>query len=110
MRMLEQANIAEQVKDKLVFGENVAQTAQFVYSGNADAGLIGMSQAREMEKTHRVLMLPDNSYPPIEQAGVVVKASKAKAEAGKFLEFLLSPGAQAVFTEFGFKPPSKEPR
>jgi molybdate transport system substrate-binding protein len=105
MKMLEKMGLSAQMEPKLVRGENVAQAAQFVYSGNADAGLIGMSHAREMEKMNRVIVLPDGSYPPIEQAGVVIKASKAKAQAARFLEFLVSPWAQTIFAEFGFKPP-----
>jgi molybdate transport system substrate-binding protein len=108
MAWLEQNHLAAKLESHLVMGENVAQTAQFVLSGNADAALIGMSHARELATTHRVIQLPDNSYPAIEQAGVVIRSSKMKREGEQFLEFLISPPAQAIFAEFGFKPPVKD--
>jgi molybdate transport system substrate-binding protein len=101
--------VYDQLKSKLVLGENVSQTAQFAQSGNADAAFIPLSLAASapMQRDGHWLLLPDESYPPIEQAGVVVKASQYKPQAARFLEFLVSPEAQALLHDFGFEAPRK---
>src|SRR5581483_3732290 len=52
---LQKAKLYDQVKEKLVLGENVSQTAQFVTSGNADVGMISLSlaQAADLQKQGR---------------------------------------------------------
>jgi molybdate transport system substrate-binding protein len=106
---LQHYKIYDQVKSKLVLGENISQTAQFLQSGNAGAGFLALSIAMspEMEKNGRWLLLPEDSYPPIEQAGVVVKASRNKEQAKRFLKFLISADGQAVLRDLGFGPPQK---
>ena len=106
---LEHYKIYDPVKSKLVLGENISQTAQFLQSGNVDVGFLALSIAKspEMESKGRWLLLPESSYPLIEQAGVVVRSSKNKEQARRFLEFLVSPDAQLILAESGFKPPKK---
>jgi molybdate transport system substrate-binding protein len=104
---LQHYKIYDQVKNKLVLGENISQTAQFLQSGNVDVGFLALSTAMspEMESKGRWLLLPEESYPPIEQAGVVVRSSKNKEQARRFLTFLTSPEGRVVLAECGFKPP-----
>jgi molybdate transport system substrate-binding protein len=100
--------VYDQLKPKLVLGENISQTAQFVQSGNADVAFLSLSLAASgaMREGHWVLM-PDASYPPIEQAGIVVKSSHNKLQARRFLEFLVSPEGQTILRDFGFGAPTK---
>src|SRR5207302_1572569 len=67
----------DKVEGKLVFGENVSQTAQFVESGNADIGVLALSHvvAPAMQGKGRYFTVPAELYPPIDQGVVVVKAS-----------------------------------
>jgi molybdate transport system substrate-binding protein len=102
--LLERYGIDQQVRSKLVLGENVAQAAQFVFSGNADAALIAASHAESLRPTHRIITLPDDSYPAIIQAGVLLGTSSKQADAKRFIEFLLSMRAQAIFAQAGFRP------
>lgn len=106
---LQHFRVYDQVKDKLVLGENISQTAQFAQSGNADVAFLALSIARSapMKQAGRWLALPDASYPAIEQAGAVISSSTHKPQARLFLEFLRSPEAQAVLREFGFEAPAK---
>ena len=106
---LQHFRIYDQVKGKLVLGENISQTAQFAQSGNADAGFIALSLAlsESMAASGRYALLPENSYPAIEQAGVVVKASRNKEQARRFLNFLTSREGQAMLHDFGFGAPGK---
>ncbi len=101
--------IYDQVKNKLVLGENISQTAQFAQSGSVDIGFIALSSAisEAMAKSGHYVLLPEESYPPIEQAGVVIKVSNNKEQAKRFLNFLTSAEGQAVLHSLGFGPPQK---
>jgi len=104
---LQHYKIYDQVKGKLVLGENISQTTQFLQSGNVDVGFLALSTANspEMESKGRWLRLPDDTYPSIEQAGVVLRSSKSKAQARRFLDFLVSPEGQSILVQCGFGAP-----
>lgn len=106
---LEHFKIYDQVKPKLVLGENILQTAQFAQSGNAEIGLISLSLARSepMASGGDYMLFPFESYPPIEQAGVVLKSSRNKVQAHRFLQFMVSAEAQAILHDLGFEAPKK---
>src|SRR5205823_2836010 len=74
------AGIYDRVRGKLVFGENVSQAAQFVQSGNADAGVIPLSLAKSapLAAVGDYITIPPALYPPIEQAALVLRASTNK--------------------------------
>jgi molybdate transport system substrate-binding protein len=95
----------DKVKSKLVMGENVSQAAQFAQSGNADVALIALSLAvsDSMAGKGRYVVLAQESYPPLVQAGVVVNSSKNKQQAQRFLDFLISADAQKVLRQYGFE-------
>jgi molybdate transport system substrate-binding protein len=103
--VLRHYGVYQNVKSKIVLGENISQTAQFAQSGNADAAFIAYSIAltEPMEKRGHVLLLPQESYPPLDQAAVVPKSSRNKEQARRFLEFLKSGEAQTILREFGFE-------
>jgi len=92
------------LKPKLVFGENIAQTLQFVQSGAADAGIVALSLvlAPQLRGKGRYLELPQSLYPPLEQGGIILHDSP---EAREFRDLLLSPAAGRVLTNFGFSLP-----
>jgi len=106
---LKKAGVYEQVAAKLVLGENVSQAAQFVSSGNADAGILALSLALSpaMKSTGRYVELPTASYPALEQAGVVISASTQKRAAESFLGFLQSEEAEEILMRSGFQPPGR---
>lgn len=99
--------VYEQLKPKIVRGENISQTAQFAQSGNADVALIALSLAAtgNLQSQGRWVLLPEDSYPPIEQAGVVLKSSPNGKAAKQFLDFLTSPAGQSILRDFGFGKP-----
>lgn len=101
-------NLLEQVKPKLVFGENIAQTAQFVASGAADIGIIALSLALSpnMKKMNPdYYLIPESSHQPLLQGAVVIKHSELKAGAVKFFEFFKEDQARMILMHFGFTQP-----
>src|SRR5208282_3288384 len=100
---LQKAGIYEQVKSKLVYGENISQAAQFVQSGNAQAGIVAMSLAVSPGmKDGKRWEIPADMHPPIEQAAIVLKDAKNKDAARAFLEFVKSETGRATLANYGF--------
>jgi molybdate transport system substrate-binding protein len=104
---LQKAGIYEQVKSKLVYGENISQAAQFVQSGNAQAGIVAMSLAVSpgMAEGKR-WEIPADMHPPIEQAVILMKAAANKEAARAFLEFVKSDAGRATLAKYGFTFPA----
>lgn len=104
---LQHEQIYNKVRDKLVMGENISQTAQFVLSGDADAGILALSLtlAPAMSGKGRSLQIPPSSYPPIDQACVILKSSQKKDVARQFLDYLRQPKTVALMHRYGFVAP-----
>lgn len=104
---LQKAGIYERVKAKLVFGENISQAAQFVQSGNAQAGIVAMSLVLSFAmKGGRFWEIPSSFYPPIEQVVVVIKNSRNKEAAESLAGFVSGPVGKEILVNNGFWLPS----
>jgi molybdate transport system substrate-binding protein len=104
---LKSAGIYDKVQPKLVYGENIAQTAQFVQSGNAQAGIIALSLAvSPAMKSGQRWEIPTDQYAPIEQAAVILKSARDKEAARTFLAFVSSEAGQRILGSYGFAIPS----
>jgi molybdate transport system substrate-binding protein len=100
---LHSAGIYDQVKSKLVYGENISQAAQFVQSGNAQAGLVALSLAlAPAMKDGKRWEVPPDAYPAIEQGAIVMKSATDKAAARAFLDFVMSPAGRDTLRKYGF--------
>ena len=101
---LEAAERLNRVKPKLVYGENIAQTLQFVQSGAADAGIVALSLALAptVSETGRFWQVPLDLYPPMAQGGTIMKKSADPAAAKDLRAFLLSAAGQATLKRYGF--------
>lgn len=101
---LQHENLYEQIEAKLVLGENISQTAQFVQSGNADVGIIALSLALAplAQGKGKYFEISAADYPAIQQGVVLLKSSSHKSLALKFLEFLKTPESRASLAQFGF--------
>jgi molybdate transport system substrate-binding protein len=106
MAAFEKLGLKAAVEPKFVMGENIAQTAQFVLSGNADAGVIALSVALSspMKERGSFIEFPAASYSRLQQVGVAT--SKANASARGFLLYLLQADSQAILTRYGFEVPA----
>jgi molybdate transport system substrate-binding protein len=89
-----------------VQAENIAQTAQFVESGNAQLGLISLTSAStpHMTEIGSFVRVPRDAYPEIQQCAVVMKKSSRAADAHAFLDWLRSAGVQQSLPKYGLDP------
>lgn len=101
---LKSQGLYDSVKDRLVLGENIAQTAQFVQSGSADVGLIALALALApaMKDEGRFSEVPLDAYPRLEQGGAVLQRAKDPALALRFREYLLGAEGKALLKRYGF--------
>src|SRR5262245_30489521 len=104
---LRHEGLYEQVKGKFVLGESISQTAQFAQSGNATVGLLALSSALApaLKNAGTYVEMPADLHPPIEQAAVVVAASRQKALAQQFVDALKKPAVAQIFKAYGFEIP-----
>jgi molybdate transport system substrate-binding protein len=101
---LRREQLYDAVRGKLVLGDNISQTAQLVDSGNADVGIIALSLALgpALRASGRYFEIPESAHPPIEQAAVIVSASKHKELARELLAYLKRPEVARRLHDFGF--------
>jgi len=101
---LDHERLYQELQKKLVLGENVAQAAQFVQSGNADAGIISLSLALSppMKRAGTMYEIPSDWYRPLIQGAVIIERSRQKEAAKRFLDFLRQPEIERIFEQAGF--------
>ncbi len=104
---MEYFKVYDQVKDKLILGENISQAAQFIESGACDAGIIALSLALApaMKDVGQYWEIPAFAHPLLEQGAVILKQSKNAEAAKQFLEFIKGPHGQEVMKRYGFTLP-----
>lgn len=98
----------DKVKDKLIFGENIAQTAQYAQSGAADVGMIALSLALSpamRQSGGKYWLIPSTAHQPLLQGFVLLPHSKGNAAAEKFARFCDSGTAKEILRSFGFGEP-----
>jgi molybdate transport system substrate-binding protein len=106
---MQKAGIYDQVKAKLVYGDNISQAAQFVQSGNAQVGIVALSLAiSSAMQDGRRWDIPADMHPPIEQAAIVLKNARNKDGARSFLDFVKTEAARATLAKYGFSFPSEK--
>jgi molybdate transport system substrate-binding protein len=105
---LRHAGIYDAIKDRFVLGENISQAAEFVESGNADAGIVALSLALSpaMKEKGRAWNIPEKLYTPIEQGAVVLRAAGNSQGAQQFLEYIKSPATAKLLERYGFALPA----
>jgi molybdate transport system substrate-binding protein len=106
---MQKAGVYEQVKTKLVYGENISQAAQFVQSGSAQAGIVALSLAiSPAMKNGKSWVIPAEMHPPIEQAAIILLAAQNKSGATAFLAFVASAKGREILARFEFRLPDGE--
>lgn len=107
---LRSAGLWDKVQPKLVFGENIAQAAQYVQSGTAQAGIIALSLAvnPELAKKGGYALIPENLHNPLEQGFVITKLGANKPLAKQFAEYMEAKQARSIMTKYGFVLPNEK--
>ena len=101
-QVLEKLKIWSEIKSKLVFASNVRQVLASVETGNADAGLVYITDAKISDKVKVVVTADEKYHSPIIYPLAVIKSSKNVDAAKEFSQFLSSNQAKAVFRKYGF--------
>jgi molybdate transport system substrate-binding protein len=94
--------ILEQLRSKFVYGNSVRNVLGTVESGNADAGVVYVTDARISNQVRLVVTAPDNLHSPIIYPIAVMRASRNQQSARAYLQFLRSKQAQDIFKKYGF--------
>jgi len=104
---LEHEGLWASASGKIVTGENIAQTAQFIQTGNADAGIVAMSLVLSpaLEKVGKWKEIPTEFYPKLEQGAVITAHGAGNHAAQTYFDFLRSKEARAIFDRYGFRLP-----
>jgi molybdate transport system substrate-binding protein len=93
--------VYDQLEPKIVQGNNISQTFQFVETGNAELGFVALAQvARSAEGSRWVV--PDRLHKPIRQDAVLLQKGADSEAARAFVEFLKGPEAAAIIGKFGY--------
>ncbi len=104
---LRAAGVHQAVAPKLVLGENVAQAADFVQSGGADAGVVAMSLVLSdaLRDEGRWVEVPLELFPRLEQGGVVLDRARDVEAARRVRDVMTTDEGREVLQRFGFSPP-----
>lgn len=104
VQALHASGVWDRVEHKLVYGENIAQTAQFVQTGNARIGIIALSLAMNPAFASHggYALIPARLHEPLEQGFVITRRAAGNPLALAFAHFIDSPPAQAILQRYGF--------
>ncbi|MEZ0322988.1 MAG: molybdate ABC transporter substrate-binding protein [Hydrogenothermaceae bacterium] len=111
---LEYYKLFDKVKDKLVLGENITKTAQYVQTGNAEIGFLSLSLAKseKLQKEGVYYLLPEGCHKQILQGQAILKHAASSKEtletAKRFESFIESPEARKIFIKYGFILPGEK--
>jgi len=101
----------ERIKPRLVYGENIAQTFQFVSSHNAELGFVAHSQvlSSNVQQLGSRWDVPPTLHDPVIQEAVLLNRGATNAAARAFLEYMNTPSAHAIIRQHGYGIPDQEP-
>lgn len=102
---LQSVGIWEEIQPKLVLGENVRQTLQFVQTGDVQVGIVALSVANVPEVTYT--LLDGNLHNPLNQALAVIKGTPHEAAARAFIDFVNGPQGRPIMKKYGFLLPGE---
>ena len=105
LETLEHLNIATRLRAKFVMGENIAQTYQFVATGNAELGFVALSQIYEAGQIARgsAWIVPSDMHAPIRQDAVLLRRGSDNAAARALMDYLASAEAAAIIHAYGYR-------
>lgn len=105
MATLQQLGVLNSIQPRIVQGENIAQTHQFVATGNAELGFVALSQVFKDGKVRSgsAWIVPDKLYPPIRQDAVVLAKGRNKPATTALAHYLKTDKARAIIKSYGYE-------
>lgn len=107
-KLLAHYGLEQAVANRVVLGESIAQTNQYIFSGAVDMGFTAKSvvMSKAMQGQGQWIDIPAAAYAPIAQGVVILAHAKAREKAvQEFVDFLFSPKAQIILRSYGYKIP-----
>ncbi len=106
LETMESLGVRERLEERFVRGENIAQTYQFVATGNAELGFVALSQIIDPQggiKEGSAWLVPPELHRPIRQDGVLLLSAKENTAAWALLEYMQSDTAAAIMARYGYQ-------
>jgi molybdate transport system substrate-binding protein len=101
-QVLQKQNLFNSVKPKLVYANNVRQVLSVVASGNADAGIVYITDAKTSEAVKVIAIADDSMHSPIVYPMAVLKNSKNVSAAKAFVQYLSGNEVKGLLRKYGF--------
>lgn len=104
---LQREGVWDAMQPKLVLGESIAQTAQFIDTGAADAGIVALSLVLgpELSGKGSWYRIPDKWHQPLEQSFVILKRAERSALTKAFADYMMTRPARSILKQYGFDAP-----
>jgi molybdate transport system substrate-binding protein len=90
----------DEVKPKLVYGDNIRQTLQYAETGNVDVAIVALSLSQQSKG--RWTLIPEDLHKPIDQGLAVLKTTRNEAAARAFANFVTGARGREILTKYGF--------
>ncbi|MFZ2727295.1 MAG: molybdate ABC transporter substrate-binding protein [Methylococcaceae bacterium] len=106
---LRASGLWDKVESKLVYGENITQTTQFVQTGNAQVGILALSlmTSPEIASKGGYWLIPDNLHQPLEQGYIITKRAENNELAKSFADYMETESTRTLMTKYGFVLPNQ---
>jgi len=103
-QVLRKTGYWEKIQSRLIRGENISQTLQFVVTGNAQIGFISLSQLNSSKGSlgGTFWLVPLSLHEPIQQQAILLKRAKSNHVAREFLKFIKSKKGQKIIKSYGY--------
>jgi molybdate transport system substrate-binding protein len=104
VELMKKLGLFDPLSSKLVYGENISQAAQYVFTGNAEVGFIALSLAitPEMEGKGKYYVIDPSVCAPIEQACIRIKTAVMNTESARFMNFVISAKVKPIWEKYGY--------
>jgi len=105
VQAMQKLGVLTLLEPKIVQGENIAQTQQFVFSGNTQLGFLALSQVYENGKLKAgsSWIVPENLHEPLRQDAILLNAGKNSPAAAALLEYMKSEKAKKIIASYGYQ-------
>ena len=108
VELLKSTGKFENLKSKIVYGDNISQAAQYAFTGNVEIGFVALSLALapDMKDKGYCHIVDQKLYKPVEQACILIKRPVSCPEAKKFMSYVLSGETKAIWEKYGYSSPA----